>query len=136
MPDLQIIQMQRLENIMEELLNKFSTYEKCMEFQNELVSKGYDWQTYWKDAYGRTIRESQYDDFIGTNENFVTIQFVDMMGSDGYSDLKHVFKFAVIVFIEDEFETTMHDSIEDAVKDYTEELKLIKERNDDLVRGE
>lgn len=34
---------------------------------------------------------------IGTENNFVTIQFVDMIGCDGYSDSKHVFKFAVTV---------------------------------------
>lgn len=113
---------------MEDLINKFNTYEKCMEFRNELVSENHDWETYWRDTGGKIIRESEFDDSIGTKEKFVTINFVDMIGSDGYSDSKHVFKFAVFLY-EDEIENgfTMHDTIEDAVKDYTETLELIKQ---------
>lgn len=113
---------------MKELINKFNTYEKCMKFRNKLAKKNHDWEIYWKDAGGRIIRESECDDSIGTKEDFVTIQFVDMIGSDGYSDSKHVFKFAVFIYengIENGF--TMHDTIEDAIKDYTETLKLIKQ---------
>lgn len=112
---------------MDKLINKFNTYEKCMEFRNKLVNENHDWETYWKDAGGIIIRESEYDDSIGTKENFVTIQFVDMIGSNEYSDSKHVFKFAVFIYengTENGF--TMHDTIEDAVKDYIETLKLIK----------
>lgn len=113
---------------MKNLINKFNTYEKCMKFRNKLVKKNQDWETYWKDTGGRIIRESENDDSIGTKNNFATIQFVDMIGSDGYSDSKHVFKFAVFIY-EDGIENgfIMHDTIEDAIKDYMETLKLIKQ---------
>lgn len=112
---------------MKDLINKFNTYEKCMEFRNKLVNENHDWETYWKDAGGRIIRESECDDSIGTKENFVTIQFVDMIGCDGYSDSKHVFKFAVFLYENgDENGFTIHDTIEEAIKDYIETLKFIK----------
>ena len=111
---------------MKDLINKFNTYEKCMKFRNELVNENHDWETYWKDAGGRIIRKSESDDSVGTKKNLVTIQFVDMIGCDGYSDSKHVFKFAVFIYengIENGF--TMHDTIEDAIKDYTETVNYL-----------
>lgn len=111
----------------EDLINKFNTYEKCMKFRNELIANHQDWETYWKDAGGRIIRESENDDNIGTKDDFVTIQFVDMIGSDGYSDSEHVFKFIVFIYengIDNGF--TMHNTIESAVIDYTKTLKLLK----------
>lgn len=115
---------------MEDLINKFNTYEKCIEFRSQLVNENHDWEIYWKDSGGRIIRESEKDDSIGTENDFVTIQFVDMIGCDGYSDSKHVFKFAVFIYengIENGFK--MHDTIEDAIKDYMETLKLISSSN-------
>lgn len=111
----------------EDLINKFNTYEKCMEFRNELIAKHQDWETYWKDAGGRIIRESENDDNIGTKNDFVTIQFVDMIGSDGYSNSEHVFKFIVFIY-EDGIDNgfTMHDTIKGAVIDYMKTLKLLK----------
>ncbi len=116
---------------MDELLSQFGSYEKCMEFRSRLVNENQDWETYWKDAGGRIIRESEYDDFVGTKDNFATIQFADMIGSDGYSDSEHVFKFVVFIY-EDGIENgfTMHDTIETAVKDYIKTLKLIKKQED------
>lgn len=118
------------ENLLEDLINKFNTYEKCIEFRNQLVNENLAWETYWKDSGGKTIRESESDDSIGTENDYVTIQFVDMIGCDGYSNSKHVFKFAVFIYkngIEDGL--TMHDTIEDAIKDYMETLKLISSSN-------
>lgn len=118
------------ENLLEDLINKFNTYEKCIEFRNQLVNENLVWETYWKDSGGKTIRESENDDSIGTENDYVTIQFVDMIGCDGYSNSKHVFKFAVFIYkngIEDGL--TMHDTIEDAIKDYMETLKLISSSN-------
>ena len=115
---------------MKDLINKFNTYEKCIEFRSQLVNENRDWETYWKYSGGKTIRESENDDSIGTENDFVTIQFADMIGCDGYSDSKHVFKFVVFIYkngIEDGF--TMHDTIEDAIKDYMETLKLISSSN-------
>lgn len=117
-------------NLLEDLINKFNTYEKCIEFRNQLVNENLVWETYWKDSGGKTIRESENDDSIGTENDYVTIQFVDMIGCDGYSNSKHVFKFAVFIYkngIEDGL--TMHDTIEDAIKDYMETLKLISSSN-------
>ena len=50
-----------------------------------------------------------------------------MIGCDGHSDSKHVFKFAAFLYENgDEDGFTIHDTIEEAVKDYKDALKLIK----------
>lgn len=112
------------ENAMNELINKFDTYEKCLAFKVKLEEN--EWEIYWKDAGGHIIRESEFDDNIGDKNNFATIQFVDMAGSDGYAADKHIFKFVVFLYShgsEDGF--TMHDTIREAIEDYKETLKLV-----------
>lgn len=59
---------------MEDLINKFNTYEKCMKFRNKLIDDHQDWETYWKDAGGRIIRESENDDSIGTQDKLIKLQ--------------------------------------------------------------
>lgn len=108
---------------MSRLYKKFNTYQKCLAFQEKLRKQGKDWETYWKDAGGHVIRESEFHDKIGDADNFATIQFVDMAGSDNYPADSHIFKFVVFLYKNgNESKWTLCDTIESAIEVYRNTL--------------
>lgn len=105
-----------------QLEDKFDTHEKCMEFKDKLEKAGEDGTLYWKNACGYILRESEFNEELGNNINYVTLNITDLYGMKEYEN-EHVFKF-VVHEIKDRYDEDikLYDSIHDAIQNYMQRI--------------
>lgn len=105
-----------------QLEDKFDTHEKCMEFKDKLEKAGEDGTLYWKNACGYILRESEFNEELGNNINYVTLNITDLYGMKEYEN-EHVFKF-VVHEIKDRYDEDikLYDSIHDAIHNYMQRI--------------
>lgn len=111
---------------MNNLIDMFGTQTKCDEYRKNLGDR--EWEIYWKDTGGTVIRESESQDAIGNNSNYVTIQLCDWYGWNDGEINEHKYTFAVFLYENgNESGYTMWDTIEEAVADYKKTCNKVKE---------
>lgn len=113
----------------ERFRNKFDTQEKCNDFRKNLGKL--EWTIYWKDAGGSVIRESEFDDNIGNEDSFVTIQLCDWFNWNDGEITEHKYTFAVFLYVngrEDSY--SMFDTVEEAIENYKKTCEIVKKSLD------
>ena len=107
---------------LDDFMKEFNSTEKCYRYAME----NYAPELFWKESGGIIIRESEADDGIGNYDNFVTIQLTDMYGHEDYK--AHLYKFAVFTYTNGYGESyiALHDTLEQAIKDYLKQCENIK----------
>lgn len=93
-----LLTISRLEYI-NELIDKFNTYEKCMDYRNNFI-KDKDEILLTRRAGGSELLDSERDNGIGDCFDYITINFVDMIDDDNPDD-KRCFKFVVSLYKND-----------------------------------
>ena len=111
---------------MREVIENFNTQKKCDDYRKQLGDR--EWEIYWKDTGGIVIRESEFHDMIGDNDNFATIQLCDWYGWNDGEVNEHKYTFAVFLYENgNENGYSMYDTIEEAVEDYKRTCNKLKE---------